>query len=309
MHLPKTAETLRSLFAPRPADPDETKEAALPPAPAFGAAPAPKPWDTTGMDTHAAQAHLWNIYKNGMGPVGNGLPDPGDKQVRGELMGHFEGYMHDAANRYQGDVYPGEAHRYVRETIYRSFDRFDPIHGSKLSSFVHDQVFPRNNPNGSIVQRLVAQHKNYKATTMDRHADFGTYRKAIESFKEEHGRTPSNQELADRTGIPLVKIIKLRHDGANEYDTHRAIDEDLLTPDLSLHERDAIMTTYASMNAVDQKILEHTLPEIFGGEAIPENLRRRGSGKWLSQKLGLGEYYISRRRKAIGNKIKSLIRE
>lgn len=302
MIFPKTAETLRGLFAPRPEE-EETKEAVYMPPP-----PSAHHLDTTGMAQHDAQHHLWNIYKNGIGPVGNGKPDPGDKQARGQLMGHFEDYMHLAVNKHKGDVYPGEAQRYVRDTIYRSFDRYDPVYGTRLSTFVHDQLFPRNLSGGSVVQRLVAQHKNYKGTTMDNYSQFPLYRKARQSFIDEHGRTPSNQELADRTGIPVAKIIKLRHDGANEYDTNRVIDEDLLTPDRSLAERDAIMTAYASSDSADQKILEHHFPEFLGGQAIPKELISRGSGKWLAGKLGLKEYEISRRRTRVGNKIKSLIK-
>lgn len=302
MHIPKTAQTLRSFFSAPEPEP-EAKEASAP-------APAPTAphFNTAGMAPHEAQHHLWNIYKSGVGPAGNGLPDPGDRQARGHLMGTFEDYMHMAVNKYQGDVYPGEAQRYVRDTIYRSFDRYDPAYGARLSTYVHDQLFPRNLAGGSVVQRLVAQHKNYKGTTMDNYAQFALYRQARKSFSEEHGRTPSNQELADRTGIPVAKIVKMRHDGADEYDTNRVINDDLLTPDRSLNERDAIMTAYASSDPADQKILEHHFPEFLGGEAIPNQFIGRGSGKWIAGKLGLKEYEISRRRTRIGNKIKSLIK-
>ena len=298
MKFSKTA-SLRDIakkHSPQPEEPHDKKASE-------GFGPEPPPFDRFKMPDDELH-RLWHVYKFGDGPPGNGKPDPGDKRIRGQMMGHFKGYMHDAVRPYEKQVYPGAAQQFVRDTIYRSFDRYDPNSGNKLSTFVYEQVFPKplRATGGSVAGRLVSQLSQARATTSRRQPLFVKYRRFIDEFKDKNGRPPSNQEISDGTGIALKDVVKMAIEGIDQIDTDKVIDDDSLAADRSIPQRDAIWTVYASRQPMEQKVMEWLFPEILGGQAPPVDLNK-GGNKWMAEQLGVPDYKVSRIRTDIKDRI------
>jgi hypothetical protein len=270
--------------------------------------PEPPPFEAFKMPDDKLH-HLWHIYKFGDGPPGNGKPDPGDKRIRGQLMGHFKGYMHDAVRPYEKQIFPGAAQQFVRDTIYRSFDRYNPESGNKLSTFVYEQVFPKplRATGGSVAGRLVSQLSQARATTSRRQPLFVKYRRFIDEFKDQNGRPPSNREISDGTGIPLKDVVKMAIEGIDQIDTDKVTNDDDVAADRSIPERDAIWTVYASQTPIEQKVMEYMFPEILGGQPPPVDINK-GGNKWMAEQLGVPDYKVSRVRSAIKDQVQEQLK-
>jgi len=175
-------------------------------------------------------------------------------QMGSKLLRSLEPAIGDAVQRWTGSR-DAVAMSKARSLVIDSLPRYNPDK-SKMSTFVNAQLQP--------LQRWRARKNiGIKVPTADVQ-QMSWVQKTRDSFEDEYGRSPSSQELADRSGIPISKLNRLQQ---HKYPViaERAIPnedgEDLFMEDAGVSNSQDLWskTIYHSLNPVDQFIFEHSM--------------------------------------------------
>lgn len=294
------------------------------PAPDFGVHPE---YNKPVMLPDDNQHRLMYVYKTG-GTIdlGDGPKyySPGDKRVRGRLMGEFTNMVHGATRAAIGNssASPGEVNIYHRRKAYSAFDRYDPISFAKLdedtgdlkaprlSTYVYNSMRPHQMGGGASGQRVVARIAGHKSQTEKSHSDLAKARPIMNAFKLRHSRDISASELAREMGITNAEAKRILVDAAPEYDTTYTIDDANTSGEGMYAMKDAIVSVYVDQDEPKKRIMEWMFPDLLtpkipvpdNGDATTKNGKVKQ--KWMAQQLGVQDPQITRWKAPIVDKIK-----
>lgn len=254
-------------------------------------------WNASKEKPDDRMHNLWRAYA-----FGTDHTDRKDPRIRGQIIGEVNGLMYEAIHGAKRSNAPMGAYEWkARELTRDAIDSYDPTYGTKLSTWVREQLNPRG---ANALSDIGAKYGDTGQIAQSRMSKLPAFKRAVEEFKNQRGRKPSNQELAERLNISLFDIKQLRKETASEYDITEAIDEDGLVGDQSLEEQDAIKAVYASATGREQRVMEYMFPEILGGEK-PQVRWDAGGNNWVADQLGVSPSTVTRDK----NKIRDRIRQ
>lgn len=241
--------------------------------------------------------NLWRAYR-----YGTEHTEPGDKRVRGQIVGELDGMIYEAVHGVGGGAPMGELEREGRRQVFKAADQYDPSYGTKLSTYAHDKLFP----NGSnVLSNKVRQLGDPVNIAEDRYSKVMEYKDLIKEFEHKHGREPSNQEIADRMdGFSLKDVKKMRREAADATSITDMLDEDdAATKEFS---KDAVKAVYYDSNPKEQRAMEYMFPDYLDGEEPPVDIDAGGMG-WIADQIGESSSGMSKMKSRIEDRIKELI--
>jgi DNA-directed RNA polymerase specialized sigma subunit len=182
---------------------------------------------------------------------------------------------------------------YARQLAVQALPRYNPKQ-AKLKTFINRQIQPITRWNSS---RQVAVHIPTRMR-----AEAASIARAEEELTEENGTPPSIDEIADRVGLPIRRIAKVRKAAPALLSGSQVVGESddgdsLFADDLPV-ERDtsALWASFIrhDLDRSDRIILDHTLG-INGADVLPN--------EQIAKMLRLSPAAVSQRR----NRIQSLL--
>lgn len=210
-----------------------------------------------------------------------------DRAALGKLVTGLKPAIDKAIYRHVGAPDPvlrGQA----KKLVAAAMPKYDPSLAS-LETFVSQQTRP--------LIRYQSRRKRVVKTPDELQMQATTVGNAYRAFEAENGRSPSNHELADTTGIPLKKLKKIR-----AFDTQVMAGSTQTGEEgnMQLGEQGVFDDATASMSfvnlirddlpPVDQSIMEHTLG-LEGSEVL--------SNAELAKRLNLSPGAVSQRKAKI----------
>lgn len=244
--------------------------------------------------------NLWRAYR-----FGTDHTDPGDKRVRGQIVGELRGMIYDAVHdAKQGGAPMGELERAGRKKVLKAADQYDPTFNTKLSTYAHDKFWQNNRNTLSNVTRKYGDSVQIADSRFGRVME---YKDILKNFKNKHGREPSAPEIADRMdGLSEKDVKKLRREAADEHDMTQMLDDDETADGSSFEERDAIKTVYYDANPDEQRAMEYMFPDILDGEEPPVDIDAGGMS-WIGDQIGKSSSGMSKMKTRIEDRIKELL--
>jgi len=191
-------------------------------------------------------------------------------------------------NRYPGDNYILRGH--AKKLAVNAVKTYNPASGAKLTSWVVTQLQPLSRIGRKSQQLVNTSELSYR--------QFAQLNEAAKEFRDEEGRDPTDEELADVVGIstkriqqvrkmnPVVRSVGQLEDysgGDDEMDFSMPAVEDLgADPALNT----AVEAVYDSADERDRVILEHKMGR--GGKELLSN-------QDIAKRLGVSPGLVSQR--------------
>ena len=176
----------------------------------------------------------------------------------------------------------------ARALAIKAVRSYDPASGANLRSWVTTQLMPLSRYNNSLKPVYAPEDVSRKAYTIS---------VARETFRDEHGRDPTDAELADEVGISVKRlraVLGRTPAVVNEPDA----DPDEATQDLAIYTsnpiRDAQEAVYASLDDRDKAIFDGRTG-LHGAQEM--------SGKALADMLKVSPAFVSQRAAAIAGRV------
>lgn len=172
---------------------------------------------------------------------------------------------------------------------------YNPQQGAKLTSWLTTQLQPLNRYGREMSQPIRIGETSYR--------QYAALRKAQAELEDELDDTPSDEQIADRMGIPAKRIAKIRDmNRAVQYEgaaSDAAIDSGIggsaVTPVGTRPEvADAVEIVYASLSDRDKVIYDLKT----GGHG-----KKQVDNKTIARRLGVSPAYVSQRSAHIGQLI------
>jgi DNA-directed RNA polymerase specialized sigma subunit len=177
----------------------------------------------------------------------------------------------------------------ARIHIMRSLPRFDPSK-SKLETFTFNEL--------KRLQRLGPRQEHPIPIPEQASFDIRSVQNAEVELKDELGRDPTSHELADRTGLSLKRLSRLRTYGRPTVTENVFEDESgAVTPVGSpADSMDQVWTEaiYLGLSPVDQKIMDWSMGS--HGEQVLSKTE-------MSQRLGMSVSAVTQRARRIADKL------
>ena len=105
-------------------------------------------------------------------------------------------------NKYSAPrIYKPAIEGHARMLTVSALKRYDPAKKANISTFVNSNLMSLN--------RYVKQNQNFSRIVENRAAIIGPVQKAVDQLKEELGREPTTNEIADRTKMSPKEIDRL----------------------------------------------------------------------------------------------------
>lgn len=193
-------------------------------------------------------------------------------EMGAKLLKSLQPSIEHAVRKWTGDTNPiamGQA----RSLLIDALPRYEPGK-AQLSTFVDRQLQP--------LQRWKSRKNLGVKVQTGMVQELQQLQRAQIELEDDLGRSPSFEELADRTGINmdrLARLRKMRHPSisesmATDSDGGQSFTEDQgVTDDANFWQK----TVYHSLNSMDQVVLQHTTglynAEILSNQAIAKKLK------------------------------------
>ncbi len=216
-----------------------------------------------------------------------------DDEAWDALMEMVEPVVSQARNTYAGGKEDPVIDLKSQELTRRALSTYDPEKGS-LKTHLFQQLKPLNQ----------VLHHRANALQIPQRAwwDMQNMQSEREAYREDHGRDPTAQELADRTGLSLRRISSLRQFSREPVPDSALKKED---PDAMLGAHDPGeenrwpgKAVYYSLGPTDQKIMEWRTG-IFGSEQLPN--------KEIAKQLGVSAAAVSQRSAKIAEQLREAL--
>jgi len=140
----------------------------------------------------------------------------------------------------------------ARALAVKAVRSYNPDGGARLRSWVVTQLQPLSRYNNSLKPVYVPEDAARKSYAVSQ---------ARELFVDEHGRDPTDEELADAVGISVARLNKVRKMTpvvVNE--PHVAVEDDNTAPDYAIYStnpvREASEAVYAGLDPRDRRIFD-----------------------------------------------------
>ena len=150
----------------------------------------------------------------------------------------------------------------------KAIKNYQPASGSSLRSWVYTQLQPLSRYSRDLMPSPVPERAYQQLSALKRHES---------EFYENKGRYPSDQEIADLTGMSVRQLAKVRSldkrsysEGATAYTGDTPVSSQELTAVRNMgFNKDVLDTMYPSLTPAEQVILEHRLG--YNGKPVLPN--------------------------------------
>lgn len=180
----------------------------------------------------------------------------------------------------------------ARAIAVRAVKSFDPAGGTKLRSWVTTQLMQLSRYNNSLKPVYTPEDAARKAYAVN---------EARAAFLDEHGRDPTDEELADEVGISVKRLRGLRTKAPAMVNEPEMSADDENAPEYVVYTsspaRDAQEAVYADLSDRDKAI--------FDGKTGLHG-KREMSGESLAEMLHVSPALVSQRSAAIAERIRSV---
>lgn len=178
----------------------------------------------------------------------------------------------------------------ARALAVKAVRSYNPTSGAQLRSWVVTQLQPLSRYNNSLKPVYAPEDAARKAYAVS---------KARESFVDEYGRDPTDEELADRVGISVARLRKVRKMTPAVVNEPRAsADDDDVTPDYAVYRsnpvRAATDMVYDGLDERDRKIFDMRTGS--HGQSV-------ASGQDIASLLKVSPALVTQRANAIAGRI------
>lgn len=181
-----------------------------------------------------------------------------------ELLKRMKPAMSSAINSYARGMESQLSVKAAKLTL-SALKAYNPEAGADVSTFVFHNLKRLN--------RLASKSSNIMPVPESVALDVARLQKAMAKFQDDHDRDPSDQELADMTGLSLKKVNNLL-DGRAVVSESSTLNPETQSSTLSsntLTDRDYFEYVYSSMDPINQKIMEwasgaHGKPKLSNNE-------------------------------------------
>lgn len=178
----------------------------------------------------------------------------------------------------------------ARALAVKAVRSYDPAGGARLRSWVVTQLQPLSRYNNSLKPVYVPEDAARKSYAVA---------KARDEFVDEHGRDPTDEELADVVGISVARLRKVQKmTPAVVNEPKDAVDEDDTAPDYALYHtnpvRAATDAVYGGLDDRDRRIFD--LRTGSHGQAAM-------SGQDIASLLKVSPAFVTQRANAIASRI------
>ena len=139
----------------------------------------------------------------------------------------------------------------ARALAVKAVRSYDPASGAKLRSWVVTQLQPLSRYNNSLKPVYVPEDAARKSYAIS---------KAREAFVDEHGRDPTDEELADEVGVSVARLRKVQKMTPAVVNEPQATGEDDTTPDYAIYRDNPVQAAtaavYEGLDARDRRIFD-----------------------------------------------------
>lgn len=203
-------------------------------------------------------------------------------EMGAKLLHSLQPSIDHAVRKWTGDANPvavGQA----RSLLIDALPRYDPSK-AQLATFVDRQLQP--------LQRWKSRKNLGVKVQTGMVQELSQLKRVQAELDDELGRAPSYEEIADRSGIPMQRIQKLRkmrHPGIAEAATVDSDGNEMFAEDQSVEDQTQLWhkTVYHSLNSVDQVVMQHTVG-LYGADVLPN--------QQLAKKLRISPGAVSQRK-------------
>lgn len=140
----------------------------------------------------------------------------------------------------------------ARALAVKAVRSYDPASGAKLRSWVVTQLQPLSRYNNSLKPVYVPEDAARKSYAIS---------KAREAFVDEHGRDPTDEELADEVGVSVARLRKVQKMTPAVVNEPQATgEEDATAPDYAIYRDNPVQAAtaavYDGLDARDRRIFD-----------------------------------------------------
>ena len=213
-------------------------------------------------------------------------------EAMGALLDKAEPVINSALTSYAGgnQIFKGQA----RKLAAGAFETYDPTKETKLRTHLMTQLQP--------LMRLSTAHKSSVKVPERVHADLYRLRSANQLYFDQHGREPSDKELADITSLSMKRMQHVRKFARPDIPEsgltfkNEEGEEEIFYPGTQNVDPQRVWVEYVhhDLAPVDQKILEWKTG-LYGKEKISNNE--------IAKRLGITAGAVSQRSAKISDKI------
>lgn len=245
--------------------------------------------------------NLWRAYR-----YGTEHTDPGDKRVRGQIVGELNPMIYKAVHDVGGPAPMGKLEEEGTRQVLKAADQYDPSYGAKLSTYAHDKLFPNGSTN--VLTNQVRKFGDSVQPSEDRFARVMEYKEMIENFERKNGRKPSVEESADRiNGLSVKDIKKMKREVADEIATTDMLNDDDTAIGDSFHDKDVLKAVYYDLGPKEQTAMEYMFPDALPEGEEPPVPIDSGGMSWIGDQIGKSSSGMSKLKSKIEGKIKDLM--
>ncbi|MEM3062008.1 MAG: sigma-70 domain-containing protein [Nitrososphaerota archaeon] len=181
--------------------------------------------------------------------------DPENKEKASKLLAAFDPIIDVVIRTYVGETYIRDPlmRGRAKNILMNAFKNYDETRGSIVNfSWIYLQR----------LQRMITKHQNTISTSEQKVMTLRELEKVTKELQDELGRDPSDEELADRMGLSVKKILKLRSTPLYAFESSASQKEEsqpFFSSVASKNNSEEILNfLYDSLdNNVDKYILEH----------------------------------------------------
>ena len=175
----------------------------------------------------------------------------------------------------------------------KAIKNYAPDSGANLKSWVYTQLQPLSRYSKELAPSPMPERLQQQLSALKKHES---------DFYENHGRSPSEEELANLTSMSTKQIEKIRNldrrsysEGAVAYGGETPVTSQEMTTAVNPNfQRDVLDTMYSSLTAQEQVILEHKLG--YKGKPVLSN-------EQIAKKLNVSPGRVSQMTASLASKL------
>lgn len=178
----------------------------------------------------------------------------------------------------------------ARALAVKAIRSYDPAGGTKLRSWVVTQLQPLSRYNNSLKPVYVPEDAARKSYAVS---------KAREAFVDEHGRDPTDEELADEVGISVARLRKVRQmTPAVVNEPQEAAGDDDTAPDYAVYRDNPVQAAAAAVyGGLDER--DRRIFDLRTGS----HGQRQMQGQDVASLLKVSPAFVTQRANAIATRI------
>lgn len=212
-----------------------------------------------------------------------------------QLLNEAEPIIGKAITSYAGKEDP-VINLHAKRLARKAFDKYDPSKGASLKTYIMSSLRPLSRKVHERAQEFQMPQQTY--------FDLKNMKNTIEEYKSKHKTDPSMRELADKTGLSIKRLEKLKKFDRQNVPLsvlREANIEDFFEPGSEEEDSFWAEAVYHSLDNIDQKIWDMRLGR-YGDKDD------KYSVKEIARELGVSEPAVSQRITKIVNELERGVR-